>query len=290
MLKRRLSLAALTFTVVGFVAGAPALAAEPAQSAAVEPAQTEPAKPVQRDDMDDRLTGRPHEDWRRREAERYLDAYTNRSFGQDSRYARVTAAFEICVEPNGTLSCLSPVEGTPPALVNRLLDTIPNWRFSAANKQGVPVSAQSYLYVTLEGERREQDKLELKVSSATVGPLATRMPPPRYPLQALMSRRSGAVLLSAQLNAAGDVLSVSEVESTGPYAMVRSAKRAVAEWRFQPEKIEGRAVASEILVPIYFHLDGQPTPKLDWVDRHSIPLEMPSASEALISVEIPEHS
>ena len=80
-----------------------------------------------------------------------------------------------------------------------------------------------------------------------------------------------------------------EVESNGPHSMVVSAKRAVAAWQFEPEKVEGVALASEVLVPIYFQLYGQPAPKLNWVDRNSLPLDAPIASESVIKVEIPEH-
>jgi protein TonB len=76
---------------------------------------------------------------------------------------------------------------------------------------------------------------------------------PRYPISARDDRRAGEVLVRAAVDAEGrpTPLGVEDAGGLGR-AFERRALAAVGGWRFEPARVDGRAVASEVIVPVVF--------------------------------------
>ena len=79
-------------------------------------------------------------------------------------------------------------------------------------------------------------------------------PPPTYPEQARRRRQQGTVLLLVHIDAVGQVEKVTVKESSGFATLDRCALATVSKWRFAPAISEGRAMPSQVLVPIRFEL------------------------------------
>ena len=92
--------------------------------------------------------------------------------------------------------------------------------------------------------------------ASSAGPDASakpiRSPQPRYPAQAKRRGESGTVLLQVQVDAQGRPSRVDVVQSSRSRTLDREAQRAVEHWLFSPAIRNGRAVPSNVLVPIEF--------------------------------------
>jgi len=77
---------------------------------------------------------------------------------------------------------------------------------------------------------------------------------PRYPAQARRRNQQGRVLLEVRLDEHGVQRSLRLVRSSGVESLDQAALKAVAGWRFNPEKLAGRAVPSRVQIPIEFAL------------------------------------
>jgi protein TonB len=79
--------------------------------------------------------------------------------------------------------------------------------------------------------------------------------PPAYPADALARREQGRVLLSIAVDPAGHASDVDIITSSGYASLDNAARNAVTNWRFLPANIQGKPVASTILLPITFEID-----------------------------------
>lgn len=81
-------------------------------------------------------------------------------------------------------------------------------------------------------------------------------PPPRYPRLARRKGQQGRVVLRVAVSDGGTADSLSIVTSSGHATLDRAALEAVKNWRFEPARQNGRAVRSNVDVPVVFKLEG----------------------------------
>jgi protein TonB len=67
-------------------------------------------------------------------------------------------------------------------------------------------------------------------------------------------RQEGRVLLNVAVSADGRATTVSVVRSSGVAALDQSAEATVRRWSFEPARVAGVAVASQVEVPVAFKL------------------------------------
>jgi protein TonB len=87
-----------------------------------------------------------------------------------------------------------------------------------------------------------------------VEPRPLDTPPPVYPPLARRNGEEGSVLLRLRLDERGAVVEAVVVESSGSARLDRAASAALALWRFEPRREDGRAVAASVLHRITFRL------------------------------------
>jgi len=80
-------------------------------------------------------------------------------------------------------------------------------------------------------------------------------PEPEYPLAARRRGQQGTVVMSVTVNPAGRAVAVALKESSGFELLDQAALRAVAGYDFEPARVGGRAVESQIEVPVRFQLN-----------------------------------
>ncbi len=95
-----------------------------------------------------------------------------------------------------------------------------------------------------------------------------KLRPPRYPQEAVKDHATGKAILHVMVGADGVPKDIRIVTSTGNVYLDNAAVESAAEWRFKPKRCSGKAVSSEVLLPVNFSLaDSEPnaswTVKLD---------------------------
>jgi protein TonB len=75
---------------------------------------------------------------------------------------------------------------------------------------------------------------------------------PAYPAMARQSNAQGIVVLSADVDAKGNVTRVTAV--SGPVVLREAAIEAVKQWKYAPALIDGSAVGSQVSVQVQFRL------------------------------------
>ncbi|HKV48134.1 MAG TPA: TonB family protein [Candidatus Acidoferrales bacterium] len=88
------------------------------------------------------------------------------------------------------------------------------------------------------------------VHSSLVEPKLVRTVQPLYPTAALSQHVEGLVSIHARIEADGSVSNVSAL--SGPPLLISAAVNAVREWKYKPEMLDGRAVASDVTVTVKF--------------------------------------
>lgn len=93
-------------------------------------------------------------------------------------------------------------------------------------------------------------------------PHVTEMVRPAYPEPARSDGVQGLVRLSLVVAADGTP-GPSEVvkDVEGHPELAEAAAEAVAQWRFEPAKKDGEAVAARIVIPVRFQLEGRTKPE-----------------------------
>lgn len=181
----------------------------------------------------------------------------------------VGVGFRLCVDATGRIACLEPLPDQNPALVNAMLRRIPSWRFSAATRDGAPASAESTLWVSIEGERGDAGEFEMRVVRSSIGPRIAKRILPRYPRHEIEAARGGGVLLSARVLPDGSLQQIEVIEEFSDKRFVAATLAAVEKWTFVPETIDGVPVGTMVRIPVVFQIHGKPAPRLRWLDQHA---------------------
>ncbi|MEF9978656.1 MAG: energy transducer TonB [Thermomonas sp.] len=141
---------------------------------------------------------------------------------------------------------------------------VASWQYAPARQNGVPVSAVTFVMVgacampAAEGYRLG---LDFKGNGpAVVDPGPWFMRPPQYPGEAQRGGAEGSFQVSYSIRPDGTTTlgSIVPIETNTGSRHARVFKQAIASWieaqRFQPEQVNGVAVATEVSFPVDFEL------------------------------------
>jgi protein TonB len=90
---------------------------------------------------------------------------------------------------------------------------------------------------------------------ASARPKYRSNPAPPYPASARRRRQEGVVLLGVRVDASGRPEAIEVRVSSGFAALDAAAVAAVRGWEFEPGRVGGVPVPSQVEVPIHFELD-----------------------------------
>jgi len=85
-------------------------------------------------------------------------------------------------------------------------------------------------------------------------PELTYNPTPKYPRKARREEQEGMVVVMIAINDIGDVTAANVATSSGYPLLDNAAVTTVKKWRFVPAKKQGKAIASERVIPFVFKL------------------------------------
>lgn len=101
---------------------------------------------------------------------------------------------------------------------------------------------------------RKSSRVAMKIAPVRKAATLLRRIQPVYPLQARRAGVEGSVLLTVAVRSDGRVGSVVLANSSGSGLLDSAAMRAVRKWSFRPATLNGKAVNSELRVPVRFQL------------------------------------
>lgn len=84
-------------------------------------------------------------------------------------------------------------------------------------------------------------------------PRLIRSAPPVYPQFARSTQASGEVVVDALIDTTGKVTAVKVI--SGPVLLRQAAMETVRQWKYEPARLDGQAVAMHLTVKVEFHLN-----------------------------------
>lgn len=143
----------------------------------------------------------------------------------------------------------SPLHWTLALLFATTLSATTGYVAWAAQSSSLPAAARA---------AHEQDAAAQEHAPAAGQPvLASRMPPPRYPLDAARNGVGGKVMLLVTVRPDGRVADVQVEESTPAGVFDAVSVEAARQWTFTPEMRDGVPVQGQIRVPVTFETELQ---------------------------------
>lgn len=170
-----------------------------------------------------------------------------------SAHAQSGAWLDIALDEQGVVTEAVVVGDVHPALVGPLRDWVTRQPFTPAEADGQAVPSTTSVWATYTLVEVD-DGYELQVLGYDNSPRPTRETAPDYPRTALLAGEEGWVRLGFTVQPDGKASGIRVVESS-QRTFEKPAQRAVAKWRFKPNTVDGRAVATEVTRRIEFKLD-----------------------------------
>ncbi len=175
--------------------------------------------------------------------------------GRPPKPVDLTMSWIVSIDKTGAIRSIRPTEDKNLGLYQRLEAGIRKyWKFTPGKVDGKPEVSETTLTVhsTLEPV---DGYYRVRVRDAATGPRYDTTVPPKYPDDAVMSRRGGAVLLDVKYDANGHVTDAKAIAGGDPkpgHDVERAAVLAVKQWTFKPETIGGHGLAGKARVPLCF--------------------------------------
>jgi len=146
------------------------------------------------------------------------------------------------------------------AATEPVTDLTPPAAISDAMTPTESASAEKTAAETRRAAKREREKTAKTVAKAeTMSRDASLInePKPSYPPEAYRAREEGTVVVMAQVDAMGNANDVTVVKRSSSRTLDRAAVSEVRKWKFKPAMKNGKAVASNVRVPVDYKLADQ---------------------------------
>lgn len=171
----------------------------------------------------------------------------------------------ITIAPEGRITELAWMEKDKGKLgVGQVIEpTIRSLEFEPGAINGVPAVTETTLRMMLRATPTADGNWEIAIRGASTGALTEKMGPPQYPMDAAREGVEAEVLSEIDIDVAGRVTiaSMDFESSRGGDAFrrefLRASEKAIAGWRFVPERVGGHAVTGRMRVPISYCLGGR---------------------------------
>ncbi|SDD95085.1 TonB family protein [Aquimonas voraii] len=158
---------------------------------------------------------------------------------------------KVQVLPDGSAGDLQIERSTGSDFLDRAaLDAVAKWAFHAAKREGRAV--ESWIAVPVRFSLDKPAANAGEPSASLTPPSYGRLSPPTYPAELKASGGEGTTLLKVGVDAVGAVQTVDIESSSGYAALDRAASDAVERSTFNPARIAGQPVASQIRLPVQF--------------------------------------
>jgi TonB family protein len=162
----------------------------------------------------------------------------------------------VDIDAAGKITAMQLPDGLDQRLAMQLQNHVRDSAFEPSEKNGEKVSSSTHLIIHYDPTAESDTGTFTKIISMDNGPMIVKRTGFRYPSSAITRRIQGLVLVRATIKSDGLPSNV-HVAMQWPESrsLSRSAVRAVEKWRFEPDKVDGLAIASDVLIPIQFCIE-----------------------------------
>lgn len=141
------------------------------------------------------------------------------------------------------------------------------WTFKAPVRNGVPVTSRTYARVKLQLIQRDKDHFGMKIDRLSNGPSLTFAHYPKYPPEMMRDRAEGTITMSAVVQSDGRVTDIQLKDAKlsqhvvvrtrhATEAFAQALREAMQTMLAKPEWVDGKPVATAIVLPMSFSLNG----------------------------------
>jgi hypothetical protein len=171
----------------------------------------------------------------------------------------LTARTEIAAD--GTMKSLTWNDERPVArlVIDRIDPIVRKWQFVAGQLDGKPALTATSLSIGIRGSELPDGSMGLKFLSAYTGAAVDGSVVPAYPPSGYRTGQQAKVTAVVSVDEAG-IPRVDSMESEGADSATRrdfmsATEHAFLQWRFTPERVGGRPLASRMRIPARFCLE-----------------------------------
>lgn len=169
--------------------------------------------------------------------------------------ATVDSTWRVTLAADGSVTALEQETRLKPTLAEPLARAIRSWTFEPGKIDGKPAVTETTLYLTV-GLDEQAEGYAVRVDDVRTGGgiQIGSQGAPRFPVNELRDNTAALVVVEANYDASGKVVSAHAVPGTQRVArdFDTAAVDAVRRWKFLPEKVGGRGIAATVRVPICF--------------------------------------
>ena len=170
--------------------------------------------------------------------------------GRKESFKAQTVVVEGLVDAEGRILFPKIVQSPDRRLGMAILEALGAWRFSPALRGGVPVATKLKIPVRMAASTERI----YKMSEVDELPKVITQVPPRYPMASRKAGEDARVVIQYVVNVEGktEQLKVLEQSSEG---CARAAVDAISKWIYRPATIDGKPVATELMIPVIFQIE-----------------------------------
>jgi len=160
--------------------------------------------------------------------------------------------YQFLVNENGRIEKIQIVKSKFPKIDKTIAETIKNWRFQPAIKDGKPVKFIFPWSINLNDENSDYF-VAAEEMPEPIGGLYAIQSKIKYPEEAKQNGIEGKVFIQAFIDENGNVAKAKVIKGVGS-GLDEAALEAVKQTKFIPGKQEGKPVKVQIAIPILFKL------------------------------------
>ncbi|MBO9663653.1 hypothetical protein [Dokdonella sp.] len=164
---------------------------------------------------------------------------------------RTGGEWAVSLDAQGHVLALKQTSELKPVLAEPLERAIRGWAFEPGKLSGQPQPTETSLSLSIVMEPIGGDGYAIRIEDAQTGGRPQKMVSPRLPSRDV---REGSYLYVMRVAYAADGKVVSIAPEAGtpevPSGVRKNFEAAVKEWTFEPERIGGKPLAAEVVVPL----------------------------------------
>lgn len=182
---------------------------------------------------------------------------------------------DVTVDASGQPIAADVLAEIDPAFEASVVGLMKSWRFKPATQAGQAVPSRTSMWVKVTADIEAGAQARLTARYISHGNMMLQGKPPHYPESAIRQRSEAEVVLEIAFDAEGNPTSIEpfQIKVTGGDRRMAKlfhaeAHNTIASWRVRPEVVDGKAVASRLLIPFGFSLsNGSGRPLKATLDR-----------------------
>lgn len=179
--------------------------------------------------------------------------------GKKPASLHLTQAWQVSLDAAGRVVELRPVGELAAAVRDPLERAIRGWAFEPGRADGKPAPTETTLTLDVSFLPGQDDEYSVRIDGARTGGRvdteSSRKAFPRFPNEAVRRGLFAMIVVKADYDASGRIIAVEPQPQYGINAMralEKATVAAVGKWTVLPERVDGHAVASSLLLPVCY--------------------------------------